>query len=446
MLVRFVASNFLSLKEEVEFNMLTGDFKAHQHHVYKAGKVEVLKAAAIYGANGAGKSNLVKAIYYLKLLVRSGVVSESVNRKKFKLDPTYRHKPVRLEIEFFTNKKLYSYGIAIDGTNVLEEWLYEVSGDQKEDRLVFERITDKKNRPALTFAKEYQASEKQKLLIELLQENLLKEDQLLLGKHGEIKIEEITQAREWIDGGLHIIFPHDTYQASLLAFLDKTTDDMRQYISALLSNLDTGVSQFWVQDIDLSAFSDISYDRKEIEERLTREPHVTLRTEGGPVTFTHASGGLKAKRMEFIHQDPSVSFDLYEESDGTQKLIDYLSAVYMILMQSVTFVIDEIDQSVHVGLLKTLLRKVMDEKENRGQLIFTTHESNLLDLDIFRQDEIWFAEKERETGATHFYSLSEFEPGYGSDIEKGYLNGRFGAIPFLGNLETLNWHPYAETE
>ena len=80
----------------------------------------------------------------------------------------------------------------------------------------------------------------------------------------------------------------------------------------------------------------------------------------------------------------------------------------------------------------------MDDKNTQGQLIFTTHESNLLDLDIFRPDEIWFAEKERKTGATHFYSLSEFKPDYGSDIEKGYLNGRFGAIPFLGNLETLN--------
>ena len=154
MLVRFVASNFLSLKEEVEFNMLTGDFETHKHHVYQAGKVKVLKAAAIYGANGAGKSNLVKAIGYLQNLVKEGAISTSVNNKKFKLDPECQKKPVRFEIEFFTDGKLYSYGVVANDKAVQEEWLYELRV-VKENRLIFERKINSSDKLELTFAEEY---------------------------------------------------------------------------------------------------------------------------------------------------------------------------------------------------------------------------------------------------------------------------------------------------
>ncbi len=81
----------------------------------------------------------------------------------------------------------------------------------------------------------------------------------------------------------------------------------------------------------------------------------------------------------------------------------------------------------------------MSNENTKGQLIFTTHESNLLDLDIFRQDEIWFSEKNNKTGSTQLYSLSDFKPRYDLDIRKGYLKGRFGAIPFLAHLEDLKW-------
>jgi AAA15 family ATPase/GTPase len=115
------------------------------------------------------------------------------------------------------------------------------------------------------------------------------------------------------------------------------------------------------------------------------------------------------------------------------------------LFENSVVVIDEIDQSIHPSLLKSLIRKIMNEERMNGQLIFTTHESNLLDLDIFRQDEIWFAEK-KSTGETSLYSMSDFKPRYDLDVRKGYLNGRFSAIPFLGNLMDLKWEQYAEEE
>src|SRR5262245_43487060 len=109
MLIRFIVSNFLSFDEEREFNMLSGSFKTHKHHVYDAGKVEVLKAAAIYGANGAGKSNLIKAIDFLKNLVTEGGLSKSANDKKFRLNKKNAGKPMGFEIEFSIGKKIYVY-------------------------------------------------------------------------------------------------------------------------------------------------------------------------------------------------------------------------------------------------------------------------------------------------------------------------------------------------
>ncbi|MCD8264035.1 MAG: hypothetical protein LUD02_07645, partial [Tannerellaceae bacterium] len=92
-------------------------------------------------------------------------------------------------------------------------------------------------------------------------------------------------------------------------------------------------------------------------------------------------------------------------------------------------------------LIKELIRKFSLDKETKGQLIFTTHESNLMDQEIFRQDEIWFAEKDIN-GSTDIYSLSDFKEHSTIDIRKGYLTGRYGSIPFLGNLQDLNWHTY----
>lgn len=133
-----------------------------------------------------------------------------------------------------------------------------------------------------------------------------------------------------------------------------------------------------------------------------------------------------------------VLFEIKEESDGTQRLFDFIPMIDNLLKYDCTYVVDEFDRSLHPFLLQKLVRKIMSSK-TMGQLVFTTHEASLLDCKIFRADEIWFVEKDKEKQSTQLYTLSEFKPRYDLDIEKGYLNGRFGAIPFLSKLEDLNW-------
>jgi len=132
-----------------------------------------------------------------------------------------------------------------------------------------------------------------------------------------------------------------------------------------------------------------------------------------------------------------VKFELWEESDGTLRLLDFIPFMYMLERLPVTVIVDEIDQSIHPVMLKELVTRIQKNPKNIGQLIFTTHEVNLLDADLFRQDEIWFVEKNH--GASHFYRLLDFDTRTDLDIKKGYLAGKFGAIPFLGDGKALHW-------
>lgn len=437
MLIRFVVSNFLSFDEEREFNMIAGNFKTHKHHVYDAGKVNVLKASAVYGANGAGKSNLVKALEFFQEIIEEGRVEKSVNPKKFRLNKTNEGKPSTFEIELSVNKKLYSYGVSINRTIVVEEWLYE-SGVTAEDKMIFERKINSNDKTEIVFANKYQKSSKQKLLIELMEESLLKSNELLLAKEKELKIDDVESVKKVLVDGIVIIHPHSKFLPLVPELTD--SDTFKIFANKLLESFDTGVKELDVETIDFERFfeDEESKFKEEILENLDNGEDIIYKG----MLLTKENSKYIVKKVIAQHEDKEgnkISFDLLDESDGTQRLLDFLPAFYNMLERDITFVIDEIDQSMHPSLLKSMINKVMAEENTKGQLIFTTHESNLLDMSIFRQDEIWFVEKDKKSGCSQLYSLSDFKPRYDLDIQKGYLKGRFGAIPFLANLKDLSW-------
>lgn len=448
MLARIVIENFLSFREETEFNMFAGNFKTHKSHVYDL-PVNLLRSAAIYGANGAGKSNLIKAIEYLKFIVYNGGIRTSINSKKFKLDKDYSSKPVFIEIELLLENKFYSYGVKIDGTVVLEEWLYE-TGNIKEDKLIFHRSSSAKGKTKITTATKFVKSAKNKLLIELLEENLLKNNELLLSKDLELKFDIVTNFKEVLLENIIIIHPQSKYK-NLTPHIS-LSNEFKTFSNSLLKTFDTGVEELKIEEFEFDKYfgEDDEDIKEEILSDLENNSGVIMYHKGCDlfITTTEEDGDIVVRKLLSQHIDKdgnSVSFDLEEESDGTQRLLDFIPALSGVLNERVTFIIDEIDQSLHPALLKALISKIMNEPETKGQLVFTTHESNLLDLDIFRQDEIWFAEKDSEMKCSRLYSLSDFKPRYDLDIRRGYLKGRFGGIPFLANLEELNWSEYEQS-
>lgn len=440
MLIRFVVSNFLSFNKESEFNMIAGSLKTHKHHVYNVGKLNVLRSSVIYGANGAGKSNLIKAISFLKDVVVNSGIDQTVNDKKFKLNSDNIDKPISLEVEFSVESKIYSFGISLNNREILEEWLYETSltGD---DKLIYERTLNKEGKIAIKMAAKYSKTQKEKLLIEIVKENLLKNDKLLLGLADLLKIEELSSVRNWLLFNLTVIFPEKNFHGILPILL--STKDLKEFYDQFVRYFDPGINQLISVQMDLDKYlltSDLKMTRQQIQDQVDKTKMI-LNDEKSEVIIKENDKIIVKKAISYHRnsKNEDVIFLISEESDGTRRLIDLTPAFYNILKFDHTYVIDEIDQSIHPSMLCAIIRNVMKMEQTKGQLIFTSHESNLLNLELFRQDEIWFVEKDEKNGDSKLYSLNEFKPRYDLDIRKGYLKGRFGAIPFLANVQDLNW-------
>lgn len=445
MLIRFNITNFRSFDAETEFNMLAAkSLKQHKEHIYQIkANLNVLKSSAIYGANGAGKSNLIKAIDNLRNIVKDGCVPTNISKNKYRLKEENKNKPVVHEIEFSREKKVYTYGICFDDNIVLEEWLY-VTGNNN-PKLVFERKYSKeKKHSVITVADKYIQTEKFKMLISLMEENLLKKDETLISKNDNLKIREIADILDWFNNKLKIVYP--SYRAKSFIGNLHSSKKLKKFSEDLLKTFDVGIDSFEFKTEDLDNFLNREgfLEEEEIEELksgLDKGHIYEFSFLDFSVVVVKEKNSYLAKHLNTTHlvNKKQVSFDIEEESDGTQRLIDFIPLFEDLLNQECTYVIDEIDRSLHPSILHVLIEKIMNDNTTKGQLIFTTHESSLLSCKIFRPDEIWFAEKDRDTQSTQLYTLNEFKPRHDLDIEKGYLNGRFGAIPFLSKLEDLNW-------
>jgi AAA15 family ATPase/GTPase len=453
MLIRFLATNFLSFNEETEFNMLSSsDQRTHKEHVYTRNGLDLLKGAAIYGANGAGKSNFVKAIDALKTIVFEGGKRHLKDLEEFKLSQE-RDKPIILEIEFIREGTPFLYGLSVHNELIVEEWLYVSDLGKDPDQLLFHRTLEN-GRLILKFAEEYIRTEEDRFRLKFYQDELLKNDELLLKELADLKegFQKVKQAFDWFIG-LLVLFPHTKLGVLSLVAQPNQNQQFKQYSDETICSLYTGISEVEVISTDLVTF--LGKENENLIEDISRGlrndkryiPFSSPRPWGPGEQFIAVLENEKpvVRRVVTKHQNQKgqlIDFSLDEESDGTNRLLDFVPALYGIIHTDSVVIIDEIDQSIHPSLLKELVRKFMANSATKGQLIFTTHESNLLDQNLFRRDEIWFVEKYE--GATKMYPLSDFDIRLDLDIRKGYLNGRFGAIPFLGNLKDLNWEQYAE--
>lgn len=448
MLIRVVATNFKSYGEETEFNMLpSSNVRRYDWHVHDVAKgTNVLRTAVIYGANGAGKSCLVKALGRIQEMVVNGSVPPAFFRDANKFNDA--DTPVTLEVEFGTGINQYSYGVSYRGNLCIEEWLYSTL---KKPECVFERKHDTNTgKTSIKLEAVKKDDAKNRLLVSLLEDNLLKSNELMLSKHDVVKNEHITDAYKWLTTKLQILYP-ETHSTSI--FDERYSDDsFRMQSEKLIAALDLGIDALTLKDEDIETFKlrvaewpELIQGIDRIIKRLSKRPEgeQTVLLDSGVFTVSIRREGDKfyARRVQARHEVKNnvYDFELKEESDGTQRIFDFIPMVKSVKTEEYTYVIDELDRSLHPTLVRALVSKIVVDKNMKGQLIFTTHDAGLLDGKVFRNDEIWFAEKDRTTQNTHLYTLDEFKPRADLDIEKGYLNGRFGAIPFLAKLNELNW-------
>jgi len=451
MLIRFAIKNLFSFKEETEFNLLPGRVKRLNHHKYERNGIEVLKLSALYGANGSGKSNLIRSISLLKTLVLSGEIPPALNNQKFKLSKSNLSEPTELAIEFFVNNSIYYYSVSVNDGKIIDEY-FSSNDKNQEDEMIFHRKHED-NKTSIEFFKEFEDNKENQVLKKVIQTDLLKPHQplfTLLNSISNNAFIDIRVAFEWIGRGLTIIYPFT--KPNSLAHLMDAKKGFKEFANELMCSFNTGIANLKVEEKSIEDFfgEDNQADIDDIKSELKNNPEKVIlrriKTENEEIVIVNENGKVIAKRLFFEHKgekNENVEFKISEESDGTRRLLEYLPAWSDLINFTPTFIIDEIERSIHPLIIKELIDKFSKDESTKGQLIFSTHESNLLDQEVFRTDEIWFTEK-NISGATKVYSLSDFKEHNTIDIRKGYLNGRYGAIPFLGNLQDLNWHKFQD--
>lgn len=453
MLIRFIVKNLFSFKELTEFNMLPGRFNRLPHHVSKGGDVELLKLNALYGANGAGKSNLIHALAILKDFIMDGEMPIELITETFKFDKESNTKDVYLGIEFIREEIPYYYGLTINQGIIIEEEL-QISGlNKKEDKVLFRRTDNvgEKNLDII-FSKEVEEDTEAAIFPKFLKNEVLERNKPVLFhmKNRKNKVfDPFKTALDWFEKGLELILPYSRPNGMALKL--ERDKQFHEFAIDIMKSFNTGVQDIHVETIPIEDY--FGEDNKQEAERITADLRAktdklrAIRNQFEEVIFILEDNKPMAKKIFFSHGEDhgNARFELSEESDGTRRLMEYLPALFTTVNKCKTYFIDEIERSIHPLLIKELLKKFSHDIETKGQLIFSTHESNLLDQDIFRPDEIWFAEKNKQ-GATELYALSEFKEHHTIDIRKGYLNGRYGGIPFLGNLKDLNWEKYAKAD
>lgn len=452
MLIRFAISNLFSFKEETEFNLLPSKVKRLSHHKYNKSGIEVLKLSALYGANGSGKSNLIRSISLLKMMIVRGVILNSLTSQKFKLSESSQTEPIELGIEFFANNAIYYYSIAINDGIINDEY-FSTNDDKLEDKMIFHRKYEN-GKTSISFFKEFDEIKENLTLKKIIETDLIKPNQPLFSLLNSISNDafiDIKVAYNWFEHGLTIIYPET--KATGLVLEIESKKGFKEFANELMCSFNTGITNLKVDVKSVEEFfgKDNQKEVDEIKAELKNNPDkkiglLTNTATSEEVVVVNDSGKILAKRLLFEHKgdkSQNVEFRFDEESDGTRRLLEYLPAINSVIKDSPTFIIDEIERSIHPLIIKEIISKFSKDKSTKGQLIFSTHESNLLDQEIFRTDEIWFTEKSI-LGSTKLYSLSDFKEHNTIDIRKGYLNGRYGAIPFLGNLQDLNWHKFQD--
>lgn len=440
MLKRFSVENFSSIRDEQTLDMTSGSTKVLGDHVVQFTGVGVLKSAVIYGANASGKSNFVRAIDFARKAILNGLADLDTYKKHFRLCNKSHNKNTSFEFEIELNGQFYSYGFSslLKDKKITEEWLYEIGG--KKSSRIFERAgaviqlgEDILNSDAKDRFKIYSDD-----MVNQGKELFLKE---IAGKRLNIEVASIFNAvYRWFVEKLIVVYPDDKFFG-----MNTLSKDLTQLLSEYLARFDTGVVSINTINEDFEkSLKDLPEEIKvQIERDLGRSNVKEIAIQGvgyNPqflTVYKDSSGDLKVKKLGFIHSEEyQDAFELKDESDGTKRLLDFIPLISRFSSDS-TIVIDEFDRSLHPMLTKEFFKIFQSSgKLSHSQLIVTTHESTLLDLNTIRRDEIWFVEKDK-FGSSSIYSLNKFQVRYDSRVEKAYLLGRYGAIPVFDSFECM---------
>ncbi|MFA6812672.1 MAG: ATP-binding protein [Bacteroidaceae bacterium] len=437
MLLRFILENFCSFDEPVQFDMFPNMKRTtFSEHIYQQ-KVPVLKQAAVYGANGAGKSNLIKGLSFIRnfVIYKDFISKIDLEQYIFKLKDK-KSKSLSLLVEFNQNDIYFIYSIEISLNSIEKEALYLSGIGDTEATPIYERKGN-----LITFNKE-PSPEVATAIYKLLKKNPFSS---LLSLNKEFPIfndNRVNIASQWFNKMFDII----TINSRIPILIDLMRKDkaLIEFTNRLFSKIDLGIDRLKVDTQDFETW--INNQHIKAKKEIPDDFLASLKPDEGIVHFENErqiySIGLEngiRKVYQFMFEQMGENgykgeMNIRSQSDGTVRLLTLIPAIYDAMEKGKTVAIDEINHCIHPSLIKKLVEYFASSKGTKGQLIFTTHETCLLDQqNIMRPDEIWFAQK--KDGATQLYSLNEFKLHNSISIQNGYLEGRYGAVPFIGTLE-----------
>ena len=416
MLIEFEVGNYLSFKDPVRLSMVAANpiKEFLEENTFQAGRYRLLRSAAIYGANASGKSNLLMAFAFMRRFVlgssKEMQVGERIRVVPFKFDAATENAPSRFEICFLQAGQRYRYGFEADPKAVRKEWLF--IADKQREKTLFIRIED-------DIEVGSDLAEGKGL------EEKTRSNALFLSVVAQFNGETAGSILGWFRG-LGLLHGHREtlyggYTASLLR--DET---MRPLLLDFIRGADVGIEDLTVSIEELNTDKVTALPEKAQDQVRRQKPRIT------EVTASHS------KYRDGVREGTATTDFFRDESDGTKKLFCIAGPLLESLKTGRVVILDELDASLHPLLTKAVVRLFNSASANpkNAQLIFATHDTNLLNKELLRRDQIWFTEKTQH-GATDLYSLAEMKVRNDASFEKNYIAGRYGAIPFLGGLASL---------
>ena len=447
MLIKFKVENFRSFGKEVEFSCLATPERGHRDRVFvgpQAG-LRLLTAGAIYGANAAGKSNLYRAVKFARKLVVGGVKLEApIPVQPFRLDPALRSAPARFEFEVLVGEQALAYRFAVTANAVVEESLLEIR--PASERLIFSREAKEGAEPNwnLKHFKTLELKPDELQFIEFVAKGTPK-NQLFLREAHARNLTHFEGLWKWFRHSLVLMDPHST-AAGLEFQLEE--QGLKDFCTRMLHGADVGIDRLDTEVVSWESLELPSELKRELDNDCKEGQALLLRgPDGGRLSFRRKDGELKATKLVSYHRvegvPEPVAFDIGEESDGTQRVVDLLPAFHELANARKEFIVfvDELDRSLHSRLTRGLIEGYLGCRpaNARSQLLFTTHDATLLDPGLLRKDEVWLIDK-NEKGESELTSLSDFKLRSDKRLMKDYLLGRFGGVP---NVHRLPLRPAA---
>ncbi len=444
MLIRFAVSNFLSFDGKQELSLEAGKARKNSNRIYTNRRLRLVKCEALFGANGSGKSNLIKALRFVQAVQRDGF-PRGFSNCYYRLKDENRLVPSEFEIEFLCEDKRLCFGFtAVLNTGSIEkEWLYETTPSGLRKYLYERNVTEEsftagdffKGKEATSKIKSYgedSASDHENLFLTIINKSKGK----MFSDYPELRI--LNAIDIWFQRRLTISFPED-----MLKGYPYFRDSNLQEIANILNALGTGISNLRIVEVPQEVvkskipedlYNDIIADLEKVYAKVKKEgakmlPSIMARAVKEFYTFEiDENDNVSIKTIEFEHEAQNIYFNLNEESDGTARMLDLIEILFKISNDSI-YMIDEIDRCLHPAMTTKLIKLFLQMAESRNtQLIFTTHESRLLKDDLLRNDEISFMIKTL-SGSTIIKSLDQYQLRADKKIYEALFDGTLKTLP-----------------